>query len=758
MKKPILFLWLGFVGFFLGLLLYIFLVKVNFLNLFGEMPSFEKLENPKSELASELYSEDKVLLGKYFRENRSSVEYEEISPLFVNTLLATEDIRFDEHSGIDLKGLVAIVPSLLAGQRRGSSTISQQLAKNLFDTRDERYDGLLSKIPGLKTVIVKTKEWITAIYIERSYTKKEIITMYLNTVDFGSNAYGIKVAAQTFFDKQPADLSYQECAVLVGVLKAPTLYSPVLNPKNALNRRNTVLEQLEKYQFLSPKTRDSLKALPIDLRFQVENHNKGSATYFRAVVADYLRDWCKKNNYDLYADGLKIYTTIHSKVQIYAEQAVEEHMKSIQAKFFDHWQKRNPWTDESGKEIPNFIQSVTKRSDLYNLYKQAYEGNQDSIDFYMNKKRKVKVFTWKGEKDTVFSPIQEIKYYKWYLQAGFVSMDPTTGHIKAWVGGINHKYFKYDHVKQGKRQPGSTFKPFVYATAMENGYTPCDEFPDVPTTFQFFDGKENKTWTPQNSEGVYTGKNLTLRQAMARSVNSITANMMKIVGPDKVVQTAKKLGIVSPLEAVPALCLGSSDVSIFELVNAYSTFVNNGTWTEPIFITRIEDKYGNIIQEFVPQTKEAMNEESAYLMVHMLKGGTEEKDGTALGLYRFKIFGGNEVGGKTGTTSNYSDGWFVGITHNLVAGAWVGGDDRSIHFRTYALGQGSRLALPIVGKFFEKVYADSTTGIKKGYFNRPKSFDIELNCQRYKTTGKIVTSDSTPNNTYVRPEPKPNLD
>ncbi len=754
MRKVIIFLWIGFAGFFVSIVVFLFLVKINFLYLFGEMPTFDKLENPKSEIASELYSEDKILLGKYFRENRSPVEYEEISPLFINTLKATEDIRFEEHSGIDLKGIVSILPSLLAGKKRGSSTISQQLAKNLFDTRDETYDGLLTKLPGIRKVIIKAKEWIVAVQIERSYTKKEIITMYLNTVDFGSNAFGIKVAAQTFFDKLPSELNYQECALLVGVLKGPGMFSPVMRPKNALDRRNTVLEQLAKYHFLNTSQCDSLKALPIDLRYQVENHNKGRATYFRSVVSTYLIDWCKKNGYDLYADGLKIHTTIHSKVQTYAELAVEEHMKVIQAKFFEHWKGRNPWADENGKEIPHFIETVSKRSELYQLFREVYNDNRDSIDYYMKKKRKTTVFSWKGEKDTVLSPLNEIKYYKWFLQAGFIAMDPTTGHIKAWVGGINHKYFKYDHVKQGSRQPGSTFKPFVYATAMENGYTPCDEFPDVPTTFQFFDGSENKTWTPQNSEGVYTGKTMTLRQAMARSVNSITANMIKIVGPEKVAKTAQKLGITSPLEAVPALCLGSSDVTIFELVNAYSTFVNNGTWTEPIFITRIEDKYGNTIQEFIPQTKEAMNEESAYLMVHMLKGGAEERDGTALGLRRYKIFDKNEVGGKTGTTSNYSDGWFVGITPNLVAGAWVGGDDRAIHFRTYALGQGSKLALPIVGKFFEKVYSDTTTGIKKGYFLRPKTFNVELNCQKYKTGGKH-SSDSI---SIYKPPTKPDLD
>ena len=756
-RKIIFYSWASIAGLFASLILYVLLVQINFLYLFGEMPTFEKLENPKNEVASQLYSEDKVLLGKYFRENRIPVEYEEISPLFINTLLATEDARFYDHSGIDLKGLMAIVPSLMVGKKRGSSTISQQLAKNLFDTRDEKYDGLLSKLPLVRTVIIKTKEWLTAIKIERSYTKEEILTMYLNAVDFGSNAYRVQVASQTFFGKKPMELTYPECAVLVGVLKAPTLYSPVLNPKNALKRRNTVLDQLAKYDYISKEACDSMQLLPLELKFQVENHNKGSATYFRSMVSNFLMDWCKTNGYDLYADGLKIYTTIHSKVQLYAEKAVDEHMKLVQERFFQHWNGRNPWVDENGKEIPDFIETVAKRSDIYHQYKIAYQGNEDSIQYYMSKKRKATLFSYNGEVDTLISPIDELRYYKKYLHAGFVSMNPTNGHIKAWVGGVNHKFFKYDHVKQGKRQPGSTFKPFVYATAMENGYTPCDEYPDVPTTFQFFDGQENKTWTPQNSEGKYTGAMMTLRQAMARSVNSITANMMKMMGPEKVANTAKKLGINSPLEAVPALCLGSSDVSIYELVNAYGTFVNNGTWTEPIFITRIEDKYGNVLQEFVPQTKEAMNEESAYLMVHMLKGGTEEKDGTALGLYRYKIFGGNEIGGKTGTTSNYSDGWFVAITHNLVAGAWVGGDDRSIHFRTYALGQGSKLALPIVGKFFEKVYADTTTGIRKGYFNRPEGFNVELNCQRYKLNGKNAVPDSTGVQQYKKPE-KVNFD
>jgi len=755
-NKTLKFLWIGFGSFWLFLIVYVFLVQINFLNLFGEMPTLDVLENPKSELASELISSDGATLGKYFRENRSPIEYENISKNMLNALIATEDVRFEKHSGIDFKGTFAIFTSMLMLKNRGSSTLSQQLAKNLFSTRGRKYAGILTKVPKVRTLIVKTKEWLTAIKIERAYTKQEIITMYLNTVDFGSNAYGIKTAASTFFNTTPEKLTINQAAMLVGVLKAPSYYSPVLHPENAFNRRNTVLEQMEKYDFLEEEEAEKLKKTEIGLIYKVENHNTGLAPYFRSVISNYLLDWCDEHDFDLYSDGLKIYTTVDSRMQTYAEAAVKEHVGKMQGIFYQQWRGKNPWVDEELKEIPGFIDHSFKRTETYKILSQIHHGDSVAIFREANKKRKMKVFTWKGEKDTLFSTIDSLKYYKWFLQAGFMAMNPKNGHVKAWVGGIDHKYFKYDHVRQGKRQPGSTFKPFVYLAALDNGYSPCYEMQDVPVTFQFDNGDEVKTWTPQNSEGAFTGQTMTIRQAMARSVNSITANLMKTMGPQSVVDYAHKVGIDSELEAVPSLCLGSSDVNIYELVASYSTFVNQGVYNQPIFITRIEDKNGNVIQEFIPKTREAINQETAYLMTYMLKGSAEEKNGSALGLRRYRIFdGGNEVGGKTGTTSNYSDGWFMGITENLVAGAWVGGDDRCIHFTSYTYGQGSKLALPIVGLFYEKTFNDPAINLKKMPFTKPsKPLSVEINCAKYKAGSG---NDSTSTNAYQKPK-DPDLD
>ncbi|MFQ3576913.1 MAG: transglycosylase domain-containing protein [Cytophagales bacterium] len=739
-KKLILIFWFSFFLFFFFIVIHVWAVKNDFLGLYGGMPSLDVLENPKSELASELYSSDGVLLGKYFRSNRSPVEFEEISPNLINALVATEDIRFEQHSGIDMKGTFAIPFAILAGDRRGSSTLTQQLAKNLFKTRE--FKGHLTKVKGLKTLIIKTKEWITAVKLESSYSKREIITMYLNTVDFGSNAYGIKTAAKTFFNTTPDRLNVQQAAVLVGLLKAPSNYSPVMNPENSKNRRNTVLEQMQKYGFLTKIKCDSLKKTELVLDYEVENHNTGSATYFRTVVHNYLVQWCKQRDLDLYADGLKIYSTINSKAQKYAEEAVTEHMKYIQKEFDRVFKGKNPWIDENKKEIPNFIETSIKRTDVYRSLKKRFPNNPDSIEFYLNKKKKLKVFSWNGEKDTVMSAYDSLRYYKRFLNAGLISVNPGTGYIISWVGGIDHKYFKFDHVKQSVRQPGSTFKPFVYLAALDNGYSPCFEIEDVPVTFQYPNGNDIITWTPKNAEDVYTGKSFTLRQAMARSINSITANVMKRMGPENVVAYCRKIGFTSPLDPVPALCLGSSDVSIYELVGAYSTFANQGTYTEPQFILRIEDKNGNLIHEFPPKKKEALNPETAFLMCHMLMGGTQEKGGTALGLYRYNnIFKGNEVGGKTGTTSNYSDGWFVGVTPNLVAGVWVGGDDRCIHFTDFTFGQGARLALPIVGMYMDKVFGDPNTQVTPARFKRPENLKVEINCDKYRS-GVSTVGDS----------------
>jgi penicillin-binding protein 1A len=732
-------LWISFVGGTFLFILYVFLVSINFQNLFGEMPSLENLENPKSEEASELYTEDNVLLGKYFRENRTAIEFEQISPNLVNALVATEDSRFENHSGIDLRGLLRVFfKTLLGGQSNagGGSTLSQQLAKNLFSTRSAKYQGSLSNVPGLKTLVVKTKEWITAVQLERSYTKKEIMTMYLNTVDFGSNAFGIEVASRTFFDRSPDSLNINEAAMLVGLLKAPTMFSPIENPGAALGRRNVVLDQMEKYGYLTTAQFDSLKKIPIYLRYNVENHNQGLATYFRSLSTNFLIAWCRERGLDLYSDGLRIYSTIDSRIQKHAEDAVAEHMKDLQKKFFAQWGKRNPWLDEKGKEIPNFIENAAKKTDRYRALKQIHGKDTLAIIREMKKPVKMSVFTWKNparQIDTLMSPYDSIKYYKHFLHTGFLAMDPHSGYIKAWVGGINHKHFKYDHVRQGKRQPGSTFKPIVYATALDLGYSPCYELPDLPVGFPTGD-KDNSVWTPQNSDGKFTGEMFTLRKAMANSINSITANLIRKVGPETVVEYAKRLGITSPLDAVPALCLGVSDVSLFEMVGAYGTFVNEGVYTEPFFITRIEDKNGNVLQEFIPKTIEALNEETAYMMIHMLRGATEEKGGTALGLNQFGLlWQGGEIGGKTGTTQNYSDGWFIGVVPKLVAGAWVGGDDRSIHFRSMDLGQGARMAMPIWGIFMQNIFKDKSLGIKQQSFPKPeKPLSVELDCKKYK--------------------------
>ena len=692
------------------------------------MPSVEDLENPRSEQASEIYSADNVLIGKYFRENRSPVDYNEISPNVINALIATEDNRFHEHSGIDFKASFAIVYYLLKGDQRGSSTITQQLAKNLYKTRGVNSKGVLGYVPGIKVLIVKVKEWITAINLERNFTKEEILNMYLNTVDFGSNAYGIKVAAETFYSTSPDSLTIEQAATLVGLLKATTLYSPILNPENALERRNVVLKLMTDSHLISESQYDSIKQIPLGLTYNVENQNQGIATYFRGAITSYVQEWCKANGKDMYADGLRIYTTIDSRLQKYAEEAVEEQLMTLQDKFYDHWKGKNPWVYENKKEIPNFIEDAIKRTDTYKSLKARFGAGHDSIKIILNTPVKMKVFTWDGDKDTMLSPMDSLRYYKHFLHAGFMSMDPSTGEIKSWVGGIDYKYFKYDHVRQSRRQPGSAFKLFVYTAAIDRGYGPCDLIVDEPITFNYEENGKRKTWSPKNSDWVFSGDSLTMRQAMGRSINTCAAQVMKTVGINTVIQYAERLGISSPLKPVPSVCLGSSDVSVYEMTGAYSAVVNHGLWIEPYFVSRIEDQNGNVLHEFRPKTFQALSPETAYVMVHMLKGGTEERGGTSQALFQYDIFRGNEVGGKTGTTSNHSDGWYMGVTRNHVAGMWVGGEDRSIHFRTSALGEGSKTALPIFGIYMEKVYRDTSLSIDKGYFKRPKKLNVNLTC------------------------------
>lgn len=735
MPKAIKYSWMAFLVFIIAFPLYILSVKIDLFGLYGGMPSLAEIENPDNDLSSEILSADGVSLGRYFRYNRSQVHYNQLSPDLVNTLLISEDHRFYDHSGLDLPAYLRVIKGILTlNPAGGGSTLTQQLAKNLYTMNpDKGLDGLLSKLGKYpRRFIQKTKEWIIAIDLEENFTKEEIIALYLNTCDFSSNSFGIKVAAETYFNKQPDSLNLQESAILVGMLQAPSFYNPKRNPNNALSKRNEVLGKVFRHGY-KIKTRaqfDSIKALPIELDYSVQNQNEGLATYFRTVLGNYLVRYCNDRGIDLYNSGLKIYTTIDSRLQKYAEEAMNEHMKVLQGQFYDEWKKRNrnPWVDEDGVEIKDFLNKRIKQSDAYKVYAEKYGENSDSLKIMLKLKKPMTIFTWNGPRDTLFSSFDSLSYYKRFLQSGLMSMDPNTGHIKAWVGGFNHRYFKFDHVRQGKRQPGSTFKAFVYGLAMESNYSPCYELKDISPQFKIPGG----TWYPANSTGPPkgSGRTMTIRQAMAQSVNSITAQMMQTLGEENVVEFAHRVGIDSDLDAVPALCLGTSDVSLFEMVGAYSTFVNGGINTQPFFITRIEDKNGNVIENFVPKTKQAIDEQTAYKMIYMLKGGTEERGGTSLGLpHELRVD--NEIGGKTGTTNDASDGWYMGVTHNLVTGVWVGGDERAVHFPSWGFGQGGKTALPIWGKYMLKAYADPKTGIVKGPFKRPTSgVDVSIECAR----------------------------
>ncbi|TYZ06808.1 penicillin-binding protein [Hymenobacter lutimineralis] len=707
-------------------LLYPILVSINFLFLFGKSPSLEELENPKVEQPSEVYTSDGVMIGRYFRENRAPVPLQEMSPWLVKALVATEDVRFYDHAGIDPKAIARAVSGVLTGSKGGGgSTITQQLAKNLYKIRRAGNTGLLGHVPVLSTVINKTKEWLTAVELERRYTKEEILRLYLNTVDYGSQSYGIKVAAKTFFSTTPAGLQPEQAAMLIGAVNAPTTYNARFHPEAAKRRRNLVLERMHQAGYLSKDSVQLLQSRPIALQYQVEKHVDGPETYFRGAVSQFVNDWCKKNGYDLYRDGLKVYLTIDSRMQAHAEEAVHKRMKVLQRSFDNFWRNRdsNPWVDEDGNEIPNFIETQMKRTDAYKELVARYPGRPDLVDSALHRKRPIKVFTWKGDGDTtlVMSPLDSLAYYKHFLHAGMMTMDPFTGQVKAWVGGLDYKFFKYDHVKQGKRQAGSTFKPFVYLTAIDNGYTPCDRIRDQRVTINYVEDGKPMEWKPDNVTREYTGSNMTLRHAMARSVNSVTAQLTELVGWENVAKYAHKVGIKSKLLPVPSIGLGSAgDVSVYEMVNAYGTFVNQGFRTEPMFITRIEDRNGNVIKQFDPQQKRVISPETAWLMLYMLRGGMDEPGGTSQALWEYELWKkDNQIGGKTGTTSNYSDGWYMGVTKDLVTGIWVGGEDRSIHFFRTQQGEGGRMALPIFGTYMEKLYQDKDLDITMGPFPKP---------------------------------------
>jgi penicillin-binding protein 1A len=715
--------------FWLLMLLPVIMVTAFFTYLvkFSDLPSLEELENPRSNLASEIISSDQMVIGKYYIENRTNVSFDRLSPNVINALVATEDARFYKHSGVDVRALLRSIKGVITGNEAagGGSTITQQLAKMLFPR--ER----LSK-PEL--VIRKFKEWIIAIRLERNYTKDEIIAMYLNKFDFINNAVGIKSAARIYFNTIPDSLRIEQAAVLVGMAKNPALFNPVRRREATEERRNVVLLQMKKYNYINELQFDSLKKIPLKLNFVREDQNEGLATYFREYLRDYLKKWCREHkkpdgsNYNLYKDGLKIYTTINSRMQQYAEEAVYEWLgKELQPKFFEHWKgkKSAPFYNLTDQEIEQLMTTSMKRSERYRVLKE--QGmSEDEIKANFKKPIEMKLFAWNREIDTLLSPMDSMRYSKFFLRTGFMSMEPSTGYIRAWVGGINHKFFKYDHVKQGKRQVGSTFKPFVYALAMQESWSPCYQVPNIPVTFEL---PEGGTWSPKNSDAKYGGM-LTLKKGLALSVNTVTAYVMKQFGPQAVVDLVRRMGVTSPMDAVPSLCLGTCDLSVYEIVGANATFANQGVYTEPVFLTRIEDKNGNVLEEFVPRRVEAVSKETAYLMVNLLKGVVDHGTGVRL-RYRYGLT--NPIAGKTGTTQNNSDGWFIGLTPELVSGVWVGCEDRSAHFRSTDLGQGASMALPIWALYMKKVYADPKLKVSQGDFEKPEDVNIkvELDCSKY---------------------------
>lgn len=718
----------GIISFVVFVILYFTAVNLNFLWLFGKSPTIHSIMHPETSEASELYSEDSVLIGKYFNENRTPVEYEEINPVFFKALIDTEDERFYSHHGIDFQGLFAAFKDILKGHARGASTLTQQLVKNMFRVRTQYSTGLLGKIPGVKILIMKSKEWVLAVELEMFYEKKEILTMYANTVDFGSNAFGIKTAAKTYFNTTPKDLTAEQAAVLVGLLKATSTYNPRINPENSIMRRNVVLDNMQKHGHLTKQECDSIKKLPLGLNYKVETVYDGKALYFREAVANYLRQWCKDNGIDLYSAGLKIYSTLNYKMQKYAEEALVKQMRTVQRNFRNHWGDQDPWRDENHNVIPNFIEDLAKKTDHYKALSQKYD-NEDSIFYYLNQKHKVKLFDYDGEKEEEMSTLDSIRYMVKFMHAGFVSMEPQNGHVKAWVGDIDFKSWKYDKVT-AMRQPGSTFKLFVYTEAMNQGLTPCDRRLDDYISLDVMNEKgELEPWRPHNANGYFTGDSIPLLAAFAQSINSVAVRVGMEVGTSNIVKTAHNMGIKSPLHDTPSISLGSSDVNLLELVNAYSTVVDDGRVHEPVLVTKIVDRHGKVIYTAKDESHQAIPYHSAFFMQQLLQGGLREYGGTSMALWRFvrKFDKSTSFGGKTGTSNNHSDAWFVGVTPGLVSGAWVGGEYRSIHFRTGALGQGSRTALPIVGYYLESVLDDPQFSKYRRKFPNPKE-DIDRSC------------------------------
>lgn len=719
--------------------------------IFGSMPSFEDLENPDSNLATEIISADGVVLGKYFQKNRSQLKYSDLPKNLVDALVATEDERFYEHSGIDGRGTLRAIASL--GTSGGASTLTQQLAKQLFHGEGSKF------LPF--RIVQKAKEWIIAIRLERQYTKNEILAMYCNVYDFGNYSVGVSSAAQTYFSKEPKNLTTDESAILVGMFKNSGLYNPVRNPQGVKNRRNVVLSQMQKAHMITEDQKVKMQAMPITLHFKLESHREGTATYFREYLRDYMKKWADENkkpdgsDYDIYKDGLKIYTTIDSRMQLHAEEAVAAHMANLQEEFFIQAKtnKNAPFVNISDAETQRILNQAMKSSSRWSVLKSLDKSDEEIIKSF-SVKTKMTVFTWKGEKDTIMTPIDSIRYYKHFLQSGVMAMEPQTGNIKVWVGGINYKYFQYDHVGQGARQVGSTFKPFVYATAIEQlNMSPCDSIIDSPFTIPVGRHHVTEAWTPKNSDNKYRGM-ITLKKALANSVNTISAKLMDKVGPEAVVKLTHKLGIKSEIPLQPSIALGAVDITVEDMVAAYSTFANQGVYTKPQFLTRIEDKSGVIIYEPIPESHDVLNKDIAFAIIKLLEGVTEGGSGNRLrtegGGYGYNRITGypymftNPIAGKTGTTQNQSDGWFMGMVPNLVTGVWVGCEDRSARFKSITYGQGATAALPVWAYFMKLCYADPELKVSKSEFERPANLSIKVDCYsapKVKDTTAIQNTD-----------------
>ena len=746
---------LFWIVFSIGVFSFISIFLAAGLGLLGKMPEFRQLENPKTNLATQIYSSDNTVIGKfYYNDNRTPLYYEEIPKNLIDALIATEDERFYDHSGIDLRSTLRAVAYL--GEKGGASTVSQQLARQLFT-------GVRSR-NTLDAVIQKIKEWVIAVQLERRYAKKEILTMYLNLYDFNYNADGLRSAANIYFSKEPSDLLLEESAMLVGMLKNSSLYNPIRRPELVISRRNIVFQQMLRNNMLSQKEVDSLQQLPLNIQFNPQSHREGLATYFRAYLRQFMLNWIQENpkpdgeKYNLYLDGLRIYTTLDSRMQTYAENAVREHLSNLQDAFFEQntpkWNPTAPFLDLTEKEVERLMDQAMRRSERWRKMKLAGK-TEDDIKASFAQETAMKIFSWKGEIDTVMRPIDSIRHYKHFLRSGMMSMNPQTGHVKAWVGGINYKHFQFDHVFQGKRQIGSTFKPFVYASAIDQlKLSPCDSFPDGFYCVEARKFGAHEAWCPKNSGDRYTGMR-TLKNALANSVNTISARLIDKVGPGPVSKLAADLGIGSKIPSVPSIALGTADLSVYEMVAAYGAFANQGIYVKPVMVTRIEDKNGTVLFEATPETRDVLSAESAYVTVKLLEGvtesgsgirlrhrGAEENNpyfGTVVTGYPYEFQ--NPIAGKTGTTQNQSDGWFIGMVPNLVTGVWVGGEDRATHFNSIAYGQGATMALPIWALYMKKLYEDPLLEVSTDSFPAPKKVSIPLDCELLAKLQRQNTAD-----------------